>query len=234
MKILYHASATDYSTPVLERISKCYILGPMNNLRFVVTGLIAVVIIFTAPFAFANEAEPADDRGSDKSVEVTSNMPVPGTTGVKEMEVYADDDGAMSVGEEHRSEVAKAVQGLLDAADRAGGIGEEVRAVAEEQKSLHDEAADAMEKVEKRNGLMTFLFGSDYKNLGALRSAITTSENGIDRLTKAGEKATASVKAELDAQITALKAENDHARSFIEEQEGKFSLFGWLVKFLSE
>jgi hypothetical protein len=224
----------------------------MNHIRI---GLIAIAVLVTVSVstaAFAKEAEPTDDRGTDKAGEVRAGMPVLGTTGVKETEVNIDDgdpdfdlktasntdvdveDGS-GKGEKHRSAVAKAVEELLKVSDRDGGIGQEVKDIAEEQKKAHDDAADSMTRVEKRNAFITFLFGTDFGNLGALRSSLVTSENGIDRLAQAKERSNdPSVQATLDAEIQALKAENEKALEFIKEEEGKFSLFGWLVRLFSE
>ena len=135
-----------------------------------------------------------------------------------------------SMGEAHKSAVATAVAELLDAADRAGGIGIQVRELAKEQETLHNEISEKMDKVGARSWVQAFLFGSDYETLGELRSTIVTSENGISVLEKARDKALASAKADIDLQIEALEHENAHAREFIAEQEGKFSLFGWLVR----
>jgi hypothetical protein len=201
----------------------------MKNTLYVLALVLALLVGLSPPASsLAKEIEPADDRGSDRAIEVRVGMPVPGNDDVVEMEVI-DDSSGMS--EEHRSEVAKAVQALLLVSDRAGGIGEEIKEVAQEQKSAHNDVSDAISRVEKRNGFITFLFGTDYRNLGKLRSALVTSENGIERLTRAKEKTSdASVRAELDAQISVLQVENGKASAFIEEQEGKMSLFGWLFR----
>ena len=41
------------------------------------------------------------------------------------------------------------------------------------------------------------------------------------------------VKTELTAQINAMEQEQTKVETFIQGQEGKFSLFGWLVKFFN-
>lgn len=133
-------------------------------------------------------------------------------------------------GEAHKSKVATAVAELLDVADRSGGVGIQVRELAKEQEALHNEVSEKMDAVGARSWVQNFLFGSDYETLGQLRSTLVTSENGLSVLLKARDKALPSVKPDIDAQIAMLKAENEHAREFIAEQEGKFSLFGWLVK----
>ena len=77
---------------------------------------------------------------------------------------------------------------------------------------------------------LTDLAGKD-KNIGALRSEVVTTQNSIDRLTKAKERAIDdSVKADLDTQIKALEETNTNALNFIKTNESKFSVFGWFVR----
>jgi len=138
---------------------------------------------------------------------------------------------AGEVGEKHRSDVVKVVQELEKVADKDEAIKDEVKTVAKEEDEMSKSVSDKIKKVEDRSGFKTFLIGSDYKSLGELRSEIVTTENRINRLTNALERMTGTTtKAELETQITELKTIQTKAESFIKAQEGKFSLFGWLVK----
>ncbi len=133
--------------------------------------------------------------------------------------------------EMHRSEVASLVKSLLSLADRQGGIGAEVRVVAQEQSASATTTAAAIEKAEKKGKISTFLFGSDYKSLGELRSSMTVTTNSIERLTNLLDRTIGSSdKAELQLQIDALKATQAEVSAFIETKESSFSLFGWLIK----
>ncbi|MBU2110005.1 hypothetical protein KKB71_03615 [Patescibacteria group bacterium] len=144
---------------------------------------------------------------------------------------FAQSDKGMEMSQQHKSKVSNVVQELKDLAGKDQNIGEEVRVVAQEQEELNERATNAMEKVEARGGFKTFLIGTDYKNIGALRSEVVTTQNHIDRLTKAKERATDdSIKADLDAQIQALEEANTSALNFIQTNESKFSLFGWFVR----
>ncbi|MFA5831795.1 MAG: hypothetical protein WC878_08290 [Candidatus Paceibacterota bacterium] len=145
--------------------------------------------------------------------------------------VFAKEQGGEKMSEQHRSDVAKVVQGLEKVAGKDAGIGEEVKAVAQEEKDGVADVVEKMEKVENRGGFKSFFIGSDYKNLGALRSELVTTQNHIDRLMKSAERASSTeIKAELQTQIDELKGIQTKAEEFIKGQEGKFSLFGWLVK----
>jgi len=139
-------------------------------------------------------------------------------------------------GAEHRSAVSNFVHTLLNTADREqGGIGEQVRVVAQQQNESEATTTIAINKIENRNKIKTFLFGSDYKNLGVLRSEIVQTRNRIDQLNRLmGQVENASSTAELQSQIDSLEQEQLKIDNFIKAQEGKFSLFGWLVKLFNK
>lgn len=138
-------------------------------------------------------------------------------------------------GEAHRSAVATFVQSLLSIADRDGGIGAEVRAVAQSQNESASTTAEAMAKVESRSKAVSFLFGTDWTNLGKLRAELAKGERDIARLETALESTTsASVKADLEAEIVLLKDEQAKVTAFVEAHEDEFSLFGWFTKLFAQ
>ncbi len=135
--------------------------------------------------------------------------------------------------EEHRSAVANFVQTLLKATSSTeGGIGQQVRVVAQQQNDSDATSSKAIEKIQSRNKIKTFLIGSDYKNLGALRSEMVQTRNRIDQLDRVIQNTTDT--AEIQAQIQTLEQEQTKIENFIKEQEGKFSLFGWLIKMFNK
>jgi hypothetical protein len=141
-----------------------------------------------------------------------------------------DDKGKISA-DNHRSVVAAFVRSLLAVADREGGIGQEVRVIAQEQNDTKERAADLINAVEKRSKIKTFFIGTSYKNLGELRSQMVAARNQIEQLKRLAEKAeNPQDKAELQTQIQALEQQQARIDSFITSDESKFSLFGWAVK----
>ena len=150
-----------------------------------------------------------------------------------------DDDNASTtsrgkgdgISSEHRSAVATFVQSLLRVADRDGGIGAQVRAVAQSQNDSASTTAEALAKVEGRSKIWSFFFGTDWKNVGKLRSEIAKAGSDAARLETAIAQATdASVKADLTAQLAALKAEQTKIETFVDSHENSFSLLGWFTK----
>ena len=119
----------------------------------------------------------------------------------------------------------------MQVADREGGIGQQVRVIAQQQNQSASTTIQAMEKVQTRSKIKAFLFGSDYKNLGALRNEMVQTRNRLEQLNRLMENVqNERDKTELQNQIQTLEQEQTSIESFIKVQEGKFSLFGWFVK----
>lgn len=137
--------------------------------------------------------------------------------------------------EQHRSTVANFVKNLLQIADKEGGIGERVRIIAQQQNQSATTTIRAMEKIQTRSKVKTFFFGSDYKNLGALRSETVQTRNRLEELNRLMENVqNEGDKMELQSQIQTLEQEQIKIESFVKTQESKFSLFGWLVKLFNK
>jgi hypothetical protein len=135
-------------------------------------------------------------------------------------------------GQSHRSVVATFVESLLAVADRNSGIGQEVKAIAKQQNEAKDRASDLINAVKNRNKVKTFFIGTSYKNLGELRSQMVQTRNQIEQLKRLAEKAVnEGDKSELQNQIQILEQEQTNINNFITQNESKFSLFGWAVKF---
>ena len=183
---------------------------------------ILIVSAFVIVFAFAANVSAAKDSNKGAGNQVQN----------QNYEQSTSTPGQINA-EQHRSAVANFVQSVLKVADREGGIGEQVRVIARQQNESATTTIQAMEKVQTRNKVKTFLLGSDYKNLGALRSELVQTNNRLEKLNSLMEKVKyKGDKTELQNQIQTLEQEQTKIEAFVKSQEGKFSLFGWLVKFL--
>lgn len=177
----------------------------------------------------AQDASRLEDEDKNDHSQATSTAT---STEDRDVEDGKDDHGK---GDEHRSSVSEIVKKLLGAADRSGGIGDEVRDVAREQASSTEDTVRAMDDLDTESRIKRFFFGPDFKSLGDLRSSIVTTQNSIDRLTTARDRATSSsTKEEIDSQISALKGVASTTESFVTQHEDVFSLFGWFVKLFND
>jgi cytoskeletal protein RodZ len=216
----------------------------MNKKIIYLFSIVLTLVLVGAVSVYADQNEKNNQKSSDNATSsdeatssINNNDLGEATSSDSESESESDSDNATSssMGEQHRSEVAKVVQSLVKVANKDSNIGEEVRAVAQQEKDSGDKVKEKMNTVEKRNGFKTFLIGSDYKNLGDLRSELVTTQNNLDRLNAALEKTTSSTtKAELQTQIDKLSTILTNAKNFIKSEEGKFSLFGWLLKMFNK
>lgn len=144
-----------------------------------------------------------------------------------------DDDKRMS--EDHRSAVANFVQSLLKVADREGGIGKEVREVAKSQNDSATTTVSAMKKVEERGSVRKFFFGSDYKNLGVIRSELATTTQNIAKLKLTIDKVVVEAdRIELNTQVQNLESQLARINTYLKAHEDTFSLFGWFNKIINK
>jgi len=195
--------------------------------------LLAIVVIFSLVTVVAAKQNQGNGTGT---VNTTSE------------DEDDDEDATSSKGQlnaiAHRSVVANFVQNLLKVASSTeGGIGQQVRVIAQQQNDSDTTTTGAITKVNNRGKIKIFLIGSDYKNLGALRSEMVHTRNRIAQLTRliqnatgtnATGTATTTATTTIQAQIQALEQEQTRIENFIKAQEGKFSLFGWLLKLFSK
>lgn len=207
----------------------------LNLSLFMVSGLFLMGIVYFF-FSQGTVLAKSDNGNQGKNQNIATTEDITQTEEITEVQGQGKESNKGQINAEtHRSVVANFVQSLLSVADREGGIGEQVRVVAQEQNDSKEITAEAIDKVEKRSRTKTFLLGTDYKNIGALRSEMVKTRNHIEQLTRLVEKAeNEQDKTELLAQIQNLELEQTNIEIFIGQNENKFSLFGWVVKLFAK
>ena len=189
-------------------------------------GVFLVLVLSAASFSFAQQ-------GGSVTVEVDSNVQAGGSsnTSTSASSSTTATTSAEVTSEEHKRAVDASVKSLLDVAGKHRGIGAQVKVIAQEQKDSNEKTATIMTRIENRSKFKTFLMGSDYKNIGMLRSEMVKTRNQIAKLKALAQKTTTtSVKASLNAQIKVLEEQQVKMESFIKAHESNFSLFGWAAK----
>ncbi len=173
--------------------------------RLAIPAFSLILFLSLSPAAFAHDDDDENEMENESMGEMMSEM--------------------------HRKNVSHVVEDLEAIADEDEDISEEIKEIADEEKESMKHAAQAMEAVENRGKFRTFFFGTDYKNIGALRSELVTTGNHINRLNKTKERATSEeVKASIDAQIAELEKAKTSAENFAKEHEDVFSVLGWFVR----
>lgn len=133
--------------------------------------------------------------------------------------------------ETRRSQVANAVQAMLAVADRDGGIGEQVRTIAQEQEKNFEDVEAGLEKIQNRNKFIRFILGADYKEIKKAKDLLEQADNGTQELTRLRDQVHDSVdQAAMQEQLQTLSQIRDQVQAKLDEAQKGFSLFGWLAR----
>ena len=133
--------------------------------------------------------------------------------------------------EQRRSQVANAVQEMLQVAEGNSGIGPQVKAIAQVQTQNQERLETSLQKVQSRSDLTKFFIGPNYKEINNAKEILIENRLRVlelnelkNQLSNEGEQQNLTQQAQVLEQVN-LQVEN----SLNTSQKG-FSLFGWLVK----
>lgn len=139
-----------------------------------------------------------------------------------------------SPSEQRRSKVADAVESMLQVADRNGGIGQQVRTIAQTQTQNQTKLEKNVEKIQNRGGFAKFLIGPNY---GEIKDAQKTLEQNREQIRQLNQiRAQISNQGDqqqLTEQIQILEQTNQEIETLLSNAQKGFSLFGWLNKLIS-
>jgi len=133
--------------------------------------------------------------------------------------------------QEKMSEVAEQVEQLLTVKTTKGGIGEQVKQIAQEQKESQKKVDTELKKVNGRGSILKALLGPDYKALKNMSEQIAQNQLRITQLEELKTKLTfQSDITMVDEVIQLLTEQNTLLQEKIASEEKTSSLFGWLFK----
>lgn len=140
-------------------------------------------------------------------------------------------DEESRMGEQRRSQVANAVHQMLQVADRVGGIGQQVRVIAQSQQENHEEVEAKLEKIKERSGFAKFFIGPKYDEITKAKELIKQDKDKIKNLEDLESVLTNEEdKAKITEQIEVIKKAMTEVENIVGEEQKGFSLFGWLAK----
>ncbi|MDP1883875.1 MAG: hypothetical protein Q8L10_00750 [Candidatus Moranbacteria bacterium] len=142
--------------------------------------------------------------------------------------------GNSNSSKQKRSQVANAVQAMLQIADRNEGIGKQVRTIAQNQNQNRDKLEKNIEKIQSRGGFAKFFVGPDY---GEIKDAQKTLEQNREQIRQLNQVRTQlsnqGDQQQLTEQIMILEQANQEVKTLLDGTQSGFSLFGWLNKLVS-
>jgi len=134
-------------------------------------------------------------------------------------------------GSERKSRVANAVQEMLKVGERNGGIGSQIRTIAQNQNNIQEEAEEALERAQERSGFARFFVGPKYKELNSIEEKIREHIQNIEELK--GLKVSLYTLQDqniIEEQINIMEQTRRELEGEAEKNRRGFSLFGWLAK----
>ena len=139
------------------------------------------------------------------------------------------------IAKEKMSGVATQVEALLTNKTMKGGIGDQVREIATQQKQAQEQVKDQLGQVENRKGLLKSLIGPDYKALKDVENKVEENQLRIEKLTELKTQLTnQSDITMVEASIQALTEQNTELQETVTDESQSKSMLGWLFKLFAK
>lgn len=136
---------------------------------------------------------------------------------------------------QRRSQVANAVQEMLKVAERDGGIGEQVRVIAQNQEKNQEKVEAKLEKIQNRNKLVRFIFGPDNQEIKNARKLLQDNRDELTRLENVRSQLVDVVdQQKVQEQIEKIQEASIEIENDLNRSEKVFSLFGWMKNIFSK
>lgn len=133
--------------------------------------------------------------------------------------------------EQRRNGVANAVREMLQIAERNGGIGQQVRVIAQAQTQNQEKLEISLAKVQSRSGFAKFFIGPNYNEINNSKKLLEQNHEQIKQLNQIkNQLASQSDAQNLTQQIQTLEQTSLQIESSLRAAQRGFSLFGWMFK----
>lgn len=195
-----------------------------------------VLCLFLAVFLVGNftMAQEQNQQQSQIQTQASTNTPTGSQNQVQTKEINRE--RTSNRGEEYKLRVINTIQNLTQTAEKIEEnnpeIGENVKEMIQEQTRSMESVSEALNRIQNRNLILRFLIGPDYNEIEKIKGEIEKNRLRIQELNQVmNQLQNEGQEKEIQEQIQLLEQENTNLKELIEETEGRFSLFGWLVRF---
>lgn len=209
------------------------------------------VLALLSSFAFAKNGEQNMNAGAEKGDDAVSDS---GDLAVKNQEKAQEqvkekegadiesedaeetDDISKKPSEEktfkNENLVRDTVQSLLSVANRTGGIGKEVSAIAREFNNGIDNVKKAEQKIQNRGWFKRLFVGGDAEAAAILANESMKNSEMVQQLKDLAGKCncTDEIKQQFKEQIQVLEQEQTRLKEMADKEKKSKGLFGWMKK----
>lgn len=183
-----------------------------------------------------NQVNTSDNQGNSKDNQVNTSDNQGNSKDSQEVNNDNEGDSNEFDGQEYMNDITTSTKNLLDVANKENGdVGAKIKEIVKEQDQNKNEISKKIDEIQNRSKIKTFLIGTDYNNIGQLKSDMVKTSDQIDQLnglldqTKKVENKTA-----VEDQIKVLEQGQQKIGDLLVANESKFSLFGWFMKLFSK
>jgi len=135
------------------------------------------------------------------------------------------------VAEQRRSEVANAVQEILQVAENNSEIGQQIKTIAQTQAQNQEKLESSLQKVQNRSGLAKFFVGPDYKEINNANKLLEQNREQIKQLNQIkNQLVDQNDQEKLTEQVQLIEQTNQEIENVLDVSQKGFSLFGWLFR----
>jgi hypothetical protein len=127
--------------------------------------------------------------------------------------------------------VSEAVLSLLAMPERKGGIGQEVKMIAQQQNDDQPKINASIEKIQTRSKLAKTLFGADKESLKELKQLQVNNQLRIESMQELMTRTTNEAElTELKVALSAMVDQNAEIASEIVAADSTPGVFGWMLR----
>ena len=171
-----------------------------------------------------------DETGAGNQVQNQNQVKNQG----EENQVQNREQEATQVTEQRRSQVADAVQEMLQVAERNGGIGQQVKTIAQTQTQNQEKLEASLQKVQSRSGFAKFFVGPNYGEINNAKKILEQNKEQIKQLSQVKNQLANQGDAQnLTQQIQTLEQASLQIENSLGTAQKGFSLFGWMFRMFS-
>lgn len=140
-------------------------------------------------------------------------------------------ENGMQTAEQRRSQVANAVQEMLQVAERNGGIGQQVKTIAQAQNQNQEKLETSLQKIQNRNGFTKFFIGPNYGEINNAKKILEQNRDQAEQLNQLKNQLSNQGDEQiLTEQLQLLEQANLEIKNSLNSSEKDFSLLGWMFR----
>ena len=141
----------------------------------------------------------------------------------------------IKVPEQRRSIVANAVQEIVKVAERNGGVGKEIKVIAQTQTQNQEKLEIGIQKIQGRSGFAKFFIGPNYNEIKNSYKLLEQSKKQIQELYQLRTQVVnQGDQLQIVEQIQLLEQANQQIETSLNEAPKGFSLFGWIFRLFTK